>query len=52
MRRKNLWYTYYKGFTILQINGVYRADAYCYSELKSKNLQTLKKIIRTTLNKQ
>ena len=52
MKRKQLWYTKYKGFTILQINGIYRADSYCYSQLKSSNLKTLKKIIRTTLNNQ
>lgn len=49
MNRNNRWYEYYKGFTIIQIKGTYRAQAYLYEPMYNTNLSKLKKQIRELL---
>jgi hypothetical protein len=41
MIRKNLWFERYRGYTIFQRNGIYRADTFCDNQFKNKNLEKL-----------
>ena len=43
------WWIKYKGFTILQINGEYRAEAYANPQMSNKSLQKLKQEINNYL---
>jgi hypothetical protein len=49
MIRDKRWSTLYKGFTIIQVGGYYRAESYCSPQMNSKSLSELKKQINKYL---
>jgi len=50
MKRSKNWYTYYKGYSIYQIRGEYRAEAYANENFYNTNLSKLKKDINKYLS--
>ncbi len=49
MIRDKKWSTLYKGFTVIQVIGYYRASAYANPEFSNKSLSDLKKQINKYL---
>jgi hypothetical protein len=49
MIRDKRWSILYKGFTIIQVHGYYRAESYCSPQMNSKNLSKLKLKIKKYL---
>ena len=49
MIRHRDWYDYYKGYTVIQIRGEYRAACYTCDTLYNKTIKGIKQNIRHAL---